>query len=57
MVFSERKSNLDNTFETEIVKLKPHIVKIDEKRLLTSENDVNPLNPLLEINNIVFNFY
>ena len=54
MVFSEKKSNLDNTFETEIVKLKPHIVKIDEKRLLTSENDVSPL---IEINNIVFNFY
>ena len=46
-------NNLDNTFETEIVKLKSHMVKIDEKRLLTSENEVSPL---IEINNIVFNF-
>ena len=52
MVFSERKSNLDNTFETEIIKLKPHMVKIDEKRLLTSENE---MNSFIEINN-VFNF-
>jgi len=51
LVFSERKSVFDNTFDTEIVKLKPHIVKLDEKRVLTNENDVNPF---IEINNIVF---
>ena len=54
MALSEQKSNFDNTFETEIVKLKPNIVKIDEKKLLSSEND---MNPFIEINNIVFNFF
>ena len=54
MALSERKSNFDNTFETENVKLKPNIVKIDEKKLLSSENDIYPF---IEINNIVFNFF
>lgn len=54
MIFSERKSNFDNTFETDIIKLKPHIVKIDEKKVLTNENDVNIF---IEINDIVFTYF